>query len=66
MNYTEHAYARPLNYREYIQANVPGVVFAPMDYLSKDLIPGSICTFSVNGTACLEAALLGKPAVFED
>ena len=58
------SYARPNNYFQYISSMIPGVKFAPLDLLSKDLITGALCTFTVNGTACLESSFMGKPAVF--
>ena len=58
------SYARPSNYFEYISSMIPGVKFAPLNILSRDLISKALCTFTVNGTACLESSLMGKPAVF--
>lgn len=58
------AYPRSLEYQNYLSLVVPGVVFCPLSTLSKDLISDALCTFSVNGTACLESAMIGKPSVF--
>lgn len=57
-------YSRPSSYQQYLEALIPNLQFAPSSLLSKNLILESLCTFTVNGTATLEACLLGKPACF--
>ena len=62
-NSTAYTYPRPVNYMGYVKAIVPGVVceFYPA---FQEFDSDAICTFSINGTCCLESAILGKPAIF--
>ena len=50
---------RDTNYLKKIKS-MPGVLLVSADYPTIELIKKSICTISLAGTACLEAAILGK------
>ena len=50
---------RDTNYLKKIQS-IPGVLLVSANYSTIELIKKSICTISLAGTACLEAAILGK------
>lgn len=58
-----HSFARRNDYISLLSKSIYNIEFVSQEYLSKDLIVTSLCVFSVNGTACLEAATLGIPAV---
>jgi len=58
-----HAFARRKDYFILLKNSINNVEFVSQDYFSKDIIISSMCVFSVNGTACLEAATLGIPAI---
>lgn len=50
---------RDTNYLKKIRS-IPGVLLVSANYSPIELIKKSICTISLVGTACLEAAILGK------